>query len=300
MDPEQPLPEAGLQRVGVVEIIERGGRPEAEMGRAGTAGLGGDQHHPERRPRAVDRARRGPFQDFHRLDVVRVQVRGPVRRHGAFGLTELGERAAPIVRGVEVRGRKRRVVDRHAVHHEERLVRAEQGVDAANVDERAGPGIARLLQHRDVRRLGGKGLDHVDLARLLDQVGRNVVAHVPELTGLARGACARHHDFAQLQWVRREHEVVRHAARGQGDLSALRFVAQAPRHHRDGLARDPRARHDEGVATVVLAESTESHRRDGDFDLPQRLAGVARDFAGDRHRPLRGEPRTTERGEQGR
>ena len=262
------LPETRLQRVGVVDVVERRGRPEAEVRRARAAGLGRDQNHAKRRARAVDRARRRPLQDLHRLDVVRIDVSRAVRLNGPLGLAAGGDGPAPVVGSVEVRRRERGVVDRHAIDHEQRLVGPEDRADAPDVDERARARVTRLLQHGDVGCLSRERLHNVRLACLLDQIRRHVVAHVAQLLRFSRGPGAGHDHFAELQRVGREHEVVRHAARGEGDLGALRLVAQASRGHRHGLARDAGAGHDDRVTTVVFAQRAQPHGRNRDFDLP--------------------------------
>ena len=194
-----------------------------------------------------------------------------------------------IVDPVEVRGRKGRIVDGHTVHNDQRLIRPEDRVDAADVDERASARVPRLLNDRDVGCFGRQALHDVRLAGALHDVRIQVVTHVTKLLGRGRGPGAGYDHLAQLQGVRREREVVLHASRGQRHLSGLRLVAEAPRHDRDGLARDPGARDDDHEAAVVLAQAPEAHGRDRDLDLRQRLAGIARDFAGDGDRLLRDE-----------
>src|SRR5229473_316274 len=72
---EAPLPELRLQRIAVVQVVKRRGRPEREMRRARATRLGGDELHPGRRARAVDRARRRALED---LDIESVEIlKGP-------------------------------------------------------------------------------------------------------------------------------------------------------------------------------------------------------------------------------
>src|SRR5213082_3041262 len=107
----------------MVDVVEGGRGAEREACRAGATRLGGDEHDPGARARAVDGAGGRTLQDLHRLDVVRVQVHRPVRYDRAFRLAELRRLTAPVVDAVEVRRGEGRVVHRHAVHDKERLVR---------------------------------------------------------------------------------------------------------------------------------------------------------------------------------
>ena len=94
----------------------------------------------------------------------------------AVGLPELDERSAGVVGGVEVRRGERRVVRRHAVDHEQRLVVTQQRADPADINESARPGITGRLDHGHVGRLRGERFHDVGLARPLDLIGRHVVA----------------------------------------------------------------------------------------------------------------------------
>src|SRR5207247_5501797 len=74
----------GLQLPDVADVVERGRRAQREVRRPRPAGLRGDEDDALTGPRAVDRARSCALQDLERLDVVRVQVCGPVRDHRAL------------------------------------------------------------------------------------------------------------------------------------------------------------------------------------------------------------------------
>ena len=125
---EAALPIRPLQPYEMVHVVERRGRAQRETRRAGAAGLRRDQDDALARARAVDRTRSSAFHDLHVLDVVRVQVHRPVRDDGAFA-------RVPAVVRVEARRRRCRIVDGHAVHHDERLVIPDERADAADLDE---------------------------------------------------------------------------------------------------------------------------------------------------------------------
>ena len=125
--------------------------------------------------------------------------------------------------------------------------------------------------------------------------------HVAKLFHLARGARAGDDDLPQLEGIRRQGEVVRDGAPGERHFGGLRLVAQAARHEGDGLTRDAGARHDDRVAPVFSTQRAKPHRRNRDFGLGDRRAGVACHGARDGNRLLG--PHETgpcdERGEEG-
>ena len=207
---EGSLAPRALQRIGAGDVVGRDRAAERVAGRAGGAVLGRDEHHPLARARAVDGRGGRTLQNLHRLDVAGVDIRGPVGLRGP-----LDRARGEAVGRVEVGGREGRVVDRHAVHHEQRLgaagVGEAHGTLPPDRDVGARARLAARRRHGDVGGFGGERLDHVPFVAALDEIGADVVAHVAELLGRRGGTGARHNDLAELQWVRREHEVLRDA-----------------------------------------------------------------------------------------
>src|SRR5205085_5545949 len=162
-----------------------------------------------------------------------------------------GQIHAGDVDRIEVRGREGRVVHRHAIDDEQRLARAIDRAQAANLYRRAGAGIARRLLHLHVRRFAGEGLDDIRFVGLHDQVGGDGVAHVAELFDFRRRAGAGDHHLAELQRIRLEIEVLHEIAAAERDAGGLGLVADAPRRQRDRLTDDTRAGNAERVAAVV-------------------------------------------------
>src|SRR2546422_738735 len=219
----------------MADVVERRGGAVREARRAGAARLRRDQHDALAGARAIDRARGRALQDLDVLDVVGVQVDGAILHHGAL------TRVTTVVR-VEARRRNSRVVDRHAIHHEQRLVVSDDRANAADLNERRCAGIAGLAGDLDVRGLGGERLDDVLLVAALDLVRRDSVADVAELLGRRRRAGAGHHYLTELQRVGGEREVLGDEPFGELHGDRLRLVAEAARGHLHRLARGARGR----------------------------------------------------------
>jgi hypothetical protein len=145
----EAAPPAALELDLAVRAVERGVGEELVARGAGPPGAGGDLDDAVGGPQAVERRRRRPLEHLDALDVGRVEVEGAVR---------VGE---AVVREV---GHGHRVVDRHAVHHEQRLPGALDGLEAADDDAAPRARVARLRGDLDARRLGGERVHHVDLA----------------------------------------------------------------------------------------------------------------------------------------
>ena len=263
---EAALAVPGLQRDEMVDVVERGGGAQREMRCAGVAGLGRDHDDALPRAGAVDRPRSRTLQDLYRLDVVGVQVHRPVRHHRAFA------RVAAVVR-IEVRSRLGRVVNRHAIHNDERLVVAHDRANATDLDERRRTGITRLRADEHVRGLRRQSFDDILLVALDDLVRGNVVPHAPEFLGRAGRARARHHDFTELQRVRGEIEILLHDSRLERHLNSRRLVPKAACDDGDGL---PRLRTSAGdhdrVAAIIPRVCSQPERGNDDFRVPDRRA----------------------------
>ena len=168
---------SGLQRIFVIEVIERDLALRGVPRRARLAALGSDEDDALPCTRAVERTGRRAFQDLDVLDVVRVDVRRPVLLRRSLDLA----RAQAVV-WIEVRGRVAAVVDRHAVDDEERLaVPRRETARATYADVGSRAGLTARLGHLDVRRLPRKPFDDVRLVAARDRRRVDVVAHVAEL-----------------------------------------------------------------------------------------------------------------------
>ena len=265
VDIEAALAGPRLQRNEMADVVERRGGTVRKARRVGAARLRRDQHDALAGARAIDRARGRALQDLDVLDVVGVQVDGAILHHGAL------TRVAAVVR-VEARRRNGRVVDRHAIHHEQRLVVADNRANAADLNERRCAGIAGLAGDLDVRGLGGERLDDVLLVAALDLIRRDGVADVAELLGRRHRAGAGHHHLTELQRVGGEREVLGDEPFGELHGDRLRLVAEAARGHLHRLARDARARDVDGVPPIVARHRP--HAEAGDRDLRVREGGA--------------------------
>ena len=152
---------------------------------AGLTALGGDEHHAVGPARAVNGRGVGILQDFHALDVRRVQVGQRVARH--------------LI--AQARRNQVGVVDEHPVHHVKRVVAGIHRVAAPDADENAParhPRIGRYLH-----------AGHFALQQLVGAGGRNifqlVTLHRTDGAGQRFAillAVARHHHFGKLLQIR--------------------------------------------------------------------------------------------------
>ena len=271
----------------MADVVERRGGAVREARRPGAARLGGDQHHALPGARAVDRARGRALQDLDVLDVVGVQVDGAVLHDRAL------TRVAAVV-GIEARRRHRLVVDRHAVHDEQGLAVADDRADAADLDERRRAGIAGLAGDLYVRRLGGQRLDDIVLVAVLDLVGRDGIADVAELLGRRRRARAGDDQFAELQRVGGEREVLGDQPLGELQRDRLRLVAEPARGHLHRLARDTRTRDEDGVPPIVACHRADAEAGNGQLRIRERSAILALHASVDGHGVLGARPRRHE------
>ena len=223
------------------------GRRDAEaIARPAATILRHDDDRPVRRAGAVQCCGVRPLQHGHRLDVVDVDVRGPVPDIvPAQRRRRVGRRRA--VAGV----RGRRIVDRDSVDHEQRLVLSQDRAPAARDDPRRAEGVARV---RDLK-AGHVALErrhNVRAGHLPQPVSGDGLRRVRERRLLTLDAERCRHNFLQLDCLRahgdvddrrdpEDHAPVADAREGQAvapGRNVQRVAAARVRHHADGCTHD--------------------------------------------------------------
>ena len=127
-----------------------------------------------------------------------------------------------------------------------------------------------------VRRFAGERLHDVRFVRLHDQFRRDGVANVAELFDFGRRAGARDDDFAELQRIRLEEEVLRDRSGIDRDARALRLVADAARRDRHRLPIHASSGDRDSVRAVVARGRTKPELRNRDGDPGERNARLRR------------------------
>src|SRR6185437_9813477 len=198
----------GLQRRTLRHVVERIVGTQRVPRLARKTFLGRDDHDAGTGARTVNGRRGRTFLHVDRRDVVGIDVRRAVRRRYTTGV-RLGGHG--------------RVVDRHAVHDEQRLRITGDRLGSANADVRRRARVAGLRYDFYVRRLTGQRRDDVRLVGPGDQ--RRVHRVDRRTEAFARDARAFTGDdhFTEAQRVRAEREVLRQVAGTECDLNRLRL-----------------------------------------------------------------------------
>jgi hypothetical protein len=284
----QTLAEPGLEWVFAGYVIDAHRTAQGVPSGARGSLLGGDQHDALSGPGAVDGCGGRALQDLDRLDIVGVHVSRPIGLGGALDLA----RSKPLDQ-VEIGGGEAGVVDRHPIHHEERLRLSGPGqADGALPPDRhirRGARLAARLGDVDVGCLGRERLHYVGLIGALDLLAGNVVPHCPELLGLGDGARPGDDDFAELQRIGLQGEVLVDRPFAQRDLHRLGLVADSARGKRNGLSLDPGGRDQDRVLPVCPGGRPQPEGWDRYRGSGERLSRVVVDLAGYRDRLLRSE-----------
>ena len=256
----QPVLVLEIREIGV--LIDREGRAEGIAGRAGTALLRRNQDDARAGTRAVHRARGRALQHFHVLDVVGIDIDGPVRRRRA-AVERAGYRVV-VADGI---------VDRYAVHHDERLaILSADGCQAADLDERRCAWLSRRRSHGDVGSLGGKTVDQVLLAAPDDLRRVDRASHRAKLLHFGDPAQAGDDDLTELERIGFEGEIEGLFDPGQQDASGAGFVSDEPRGHAHRVAGEARRRQRDGVPAVRPGGGAETPALDHHGGLSQRVA----------------------------
>ena len=193
-DPAGALAVLHLQRIRVIHLVDRRRAAERVVRATACAAVfRRDEDDALPGARAVERARGRALQHLHRLDVVGVHVRCPVRVRGIAD--EIGG------------GRHCRVIDWRSVDHEQRLSRSRDGLEPADVNARRGAGVTGLRRHQDVRCLGGERVHEVLFVAAQEFGSRDGVDRVAEFLRKGLGARAGDDDLAQVERIALEREV---------------------------------------------------------------------------------------------
>ena len=208
---EQPVRHAAAQTRAQREIPSASGR----------TALGLDHDDAVGRARAVHRGRGRRLEHFDRLDLLRIQIRDAVHQ-GVLAPADASRGGARAGAGHGVgAGGKRVVGDDDAVDDEQRLARAENRRDAADLHLRAAAGSAAV--HRD-HRAGDLALE-----RLLERLGGRPVevlgVHARDggrrVTLLDRRRLTRHDHRVELERILLERDGDIGLAGGHVDLLPL-------------------------------------------------------------------------------
>ena len=283
-----PAFDAAAHPVTVLEVrqaeraLERKVRSEGHgLPFRGAALLGRDQDHAVGGLTAVQRGRRGALEDRDALDVLGIEVRDAV---AAVAVARIGD--TPDGRIGLLR---RRVENRHAVDHVQRLIVAGHRADAADADLGGGARTRRAFVYLHAGRLARERENHVRRLDVRELRSLDLVGRIGQVGIVAFQSQSRHDHVGDSFHVLLQRDVQPGAVFGRdtaGHIAHARDVEHGAGSDADGEFASGEGRHT--VRSPVFHDGNPDKGR-------SRLIGNA---AADHELPLRGLRPDFESGEQ--